>query len=96
MKSFPSDDIAWTGKGSVVNTKDMKKEYKNCDPMISDFLANWIKRVEANRAKRQEEGIEHERKLKKCRFCFKTWGLYYGYDGICLECSDKLFQLRKD
>lgn len=41
--------------------------------------------------RRKEDGIEKERKLKKCNFCFRTWAIYYGYEGICLECSRRLF-----
>lgn len=63
---------------------EIRSESKNCDPMISDFLSSWLKRVEINRAKRQERGCDHEGELKKCNFCFKTWGLYYGFDGMCL------------
>ena len=44
------------GKSSSNRANEIKSESKNCDPMISDFLSSWLKRVEINRAKRQEKG----------------------------------------
>lgn len=58
VTNFPIDDAAWIGKANNKDDKDIKKESKNCDPLISDFIAQWIKRVENNRAKRQEDGVE--------------------------------------
>jgi hypothetical protein len=90
IDSFPENDSHWLGR----NEKEpalKKKEAKSIDPGVSDFVSSWLKRVEANRVHRKEDGIEKERKLKRCNFCFKTWGIYYGYDGICLECSKKVF-----
>jgi hypothetical protein len=93
---FPSNDVELMGKSNSIRSNELKSESKNCDPLISDFLSSWMKRVEINRSKRQEKGYEHEGELKKCNFCFNSWGLYYGYEGMCLECSRQLFKKKEE
>jgi hypothetical protein len=92
VTAFPENDTQWLGRGEALTLPfAQKKEAKNIDPAVSEFVGSWLKRVEGNRGRRHHDGIERERNLKRCNFCFQAWAIYYGYDGICLECSRQLF-----
>jgi hypothetical protein len=65
------------------------------DPVIAEIILEWLRATEKQRAKRINTGLEEESKLKKCSFCYDSWGLYYGHDGMCLECSMKMAEHKR-
>ena len=57
IKSFPENDSNLLGKSSSLDVPALKKKTKNVDPMISDLIGGWLKRVENNTMKRKENGV---------------------------------------
>ena len=57
VKSFPENDSNLLGKSSSLDVPALKKKTKNVDPMISDLIGGWLKRVENNTMKRKENGV---------------------------------------
>jgi hypothetical protein len=50
-------------------------------------LSMWLHETRRDQEIRKNRGLETEKFIKKCNFCFNSWGIYYGYGGICLECN---------
>ena len=46
ITAFPENDTQWLGRGQT-NPQPLtkKKEAKNIDPGVSDFVGSWLKRV---------------------------------------------------
>lgn len=79
ISQFADDDIDWFEKDEQDKDKVKKVDNKNANPLVIEFLADWAKRVQFDRAKRQRNGGERQKMLKKCHFCYNSWGIYYGY-----------------
>lgn len=53
-------------------------------------ISFWMHETRSDRDERKKKGLELEKTVKKCSFCFRQWELYAGFGGMCLQCYELL------
>lgn len=88
LPEIPEDILNYDSSATVEVEQQVQRLQTSKDLLRA--LSYWLHETRRDREHRKKNGLETEKAIKCCRYCFGDWGVYFGFGGMCLSCYQKL------